>query len=342
MATRPIELAYQPGQIVYCIRVSELSVAPIYVYNQATGLYEIEDNTKWNTTNYLIALTEVLPGIYRATCPANSTLVQATEYFYTVRTAGGSITNADPTIDAPHIGTGNSQGVDINAVGNPNAPVNPNPTADLAVANMALMLLGQHAITSFVDGSVQALAVNTFYANDRDEVLRKASWKFASVISSLTQLPNEAIVGWAYIYAFPTDAVTIRKVFYQDSSYLDYPYFWNWYQNTPPPLITNPMPQEFRVIYQEDIDALVLACNFNPAYVEYTARIDDPSVYDAMFIKCLAYKLASDIAVVLNSDKEVTERMNQKYEMFISEAARVNGNEDQVPNREQSSYLDAR
>jgi hypothetical protein len=338
VAANPIELNYPvTGRNVCCIRVSidPATGASAKVYNTNTQLYETY--TAAHDSLYQINLTEVIPNYYRAACPAGSITTPATELFFDMK--------GDTTLNilnhAPSIGQGNSQGVNIGTINGSITSVGVNPSAVVDICNLALTHIGQKNITSLSDATENARRCLQIYANCRDEVLRDAAWKFATVIATLVENDVVTVVGWDYVYDLPADYVRIRKIYTDDTTLFDTMISNSaMFVNTIP--VTNPRGIPYKIVYDVDTAAQVLVSNANPLYIEYTVRINNPSFYDAMFIKALSFKLASELANYLCTDSNESDKMLQRYAMIMSEAARVNGDEDGIPLEKRSTTWDVR
>lgn len=331
----PIELNYPlTGRNVCCIRVAinENTASP-KVYNTSTQLYETYNAS--NDSLYQINLTETIPHYYRAVCPSGSLSIPATELYFDM--AGASVLD---TTTHKTIGQGNSQGVNIGTINGQDSSLGDNPTAIVDICNLALTHIGQKKITSLSASTENARVMNRIYTTCRDEVLRRAKWKFAQVLATLTELEDETFVGWNFVYTFPSDCIKIDRVFSDDSNQFDLQIFSNPLIRTSP--VTDPEGIPYKVFYDTNISLRVIVANDNPAYIMYTARVTDPAVYDALFIKALSFKLAAEAANPLCGDSEEAKEMTQRYELAISEAARVNGGEDGVPRRQKSNYIDIR
>jgi hypothetical protein len=329
-----MELAYpNTGRTVYAVRSSLTSGASLFLFNNSTLFYEAVNLA--NAAQYACPLTEVAPRLYRGVVPSASLSIPATEYFYDQQGGSPNLTNDIM------IGSGNSQGVDLQQInGNTNNGIGLNVSAIVDICNMALRHIGQKPITTLSDDTENARLCNQFFNTCRDAVLRGVSWNFATIVDSLVQLPNESVTGWSYVYSIPATCLYIRKVYCDDTCVFQQPIF----PTTPNFLTptTNPRPQPYKVVYDSNISAMVIVANIQPAYIEYTARIIDPSFYDPLFIEALAYKLASQLASPLCGDPEEAKEMVQYYLAAISEAARQNGNENGVPRSDASAYMDVR
>lgn len=329
----PIELTFQAGRTVYCVRSSLLSGSDLFIYNTVTELYEAYSASNWSL--YVINVPEVAPGLYRTTCPAGSLDVPATEYFY-----AQTGVSPNPTDDAPSIAGGNSQGVNIGTINGVISSLGTDVATDLAICNLALTHLGQKNIATFSDATENARRCNQIYNTCRDEVLSASDWAFATVIDTLVELTDEEVLGWLYVYVFPSDCLYVRKIFGDNSNHFDLPSFPDANNLLVP--TTNPEKVDFKIVYQVDLDAMVIVTNFSPAYIEYTARVATGSLYSKLFIKALSFKIAGELSVILNGDGPQSDKMFQKYALAVGEAQRINGNQDGVSRRQKSNYVDVR
>lgn len=333
MPTNPVEFAYQPGRTIYFIR-SEVAALTITLYNTNTGIYEPFNVSNWSS--YAIIIPEVATGYYRIIPPAGSLIRQATEIFYEQQGVSPASTDGQP------IGVGSSQGVNVATVDG--APYNPfDPAAAADIVNLALAHLGQSKIVSLSDNTENARKANLIFTNCAKEVLRDAWWNFASTIVLLNlnndQITN-AVPGWNYVYDIPTDCLLVRKVYGETGPIFDVTLPFTPDNFIVP--ISNPLTVPFRVVYVPALAGKELICNINPVYMEYTSFILDVTLWDADFVKAMTFKLATELAVVLTGSQDKEKRMEQKYLQTLSEAQKLNGNENGVPRRPVNDYLDVR
>lgn len=329
-AVQPIEVNYEVGRTLYCFR-SSLTAAEgtAEFYNTITGEYELYDVAHW--TQYVVEIPEVAPGYYKTFPPDDSLQTPATERIFEERDTG-----VGPQVsDAPAIGQSNSQGAGTR---NPTTDVGSNADAVVDIINLALTHLGQKLIETIDDPTENARRAKLIYNTIRDEVLRDASWKFATVIAELVENDDVDVSGFGFVFDAPTDLIFIRRVFAETGGIFDL--FTDPSQNPIPQ--TNPLGIPYLFVYDVAEDTHVIACNINPAFIIYTVRLADPSFYDALFKKALSYKLAMELAMKLNGSPTESERMGKLYALAISEAAKVNGMEDGIPQRRKSTTIDAR
>lgn len=337
MGTSPIEFTYRPNQIVYCFR-SQVSTTTAYFYNTVSGAYEAYNSSNW--ANYAIAVPEVAPGYYRAIPPAASLSVQATELFYQEFDTGVGPQVSDAA--SGPIGVGNSQGVNIATVDG-SIFTGFSPTAVVDIVNMALTHIGQGKIATLNDATENARKANIVFTNCVKEVMRDCWWNFTTVIALLALNADQttnAVAGWNYVYDIPSDCLLVRKIYGESGPLFDLALPFTPDNVTVP--ITNPFTLPFRVLYSPTTTKKQIVCNINPVYIEYTAFIVDVTLWDADFIKALTFKLAAELGGILTGSRDKVADMKQNYVIAMSEAQKLNGNEDGVPRRQKNNFLDAR
>lgn len=329
----PIEVNYQVGRSLYAFRVA---LATGKFFNTDTNLYETFDAANW--LDYYIEIPEIgATGYYRVMPPEDSLSTPATEIIYEIKDTGvGAVIG-----DAPAIAQGNSQGVTVQSIGGVSTTTGSDVSADIDICNLALNHLGQASIEAFDDENERARRCSLLFNNVRDMVMRDANWNFTTVIAELERHEDEdvSVTGWGYVYQCPTDLLYVRKIYGDDSSLFEIPSTSDSSFVLP---VSNPTPQEFRIVYLPDTDERVIVTNLEQAFIEYTSRMGNTSLYDPMFVKAMSYKLAEELAPVLNGDDGKATKMAQNYLIAISEAKRVNGNETGVKTRRTSSFIDAR
>lgn len=196
------------------------------------------------------------------------------------------------------------------------------PTSNVQICNLALGHLGQKAITSLSESSNNARKCSTFFESARDSVLRAAAWNFSTSERALALIDDETLLGWDYIYARPSNALFVRKVY-------------NEYT------LESKVGDEFKE-FKASSGQLAIACDVENAYAEITVQVTDPNDFDENFIEALSFKLASFLAKPLTGDMKIEERMDTKYKLLIGEAQKINYSEGKPKNNNVSSYVSAR
>lgn len=191
------------------------------------------------------------------------------------------------------------------------------------IANVALGHIAQKPIQSLTEATIQAAAISRIYTPALEETLRVHNWPFAKVIRVLVAIADYDSIKWTYAYAYPSNCVIVRKVLNEATADME-------------------IGEKFEELYDVDTAVKVIATNTLSAYAEYTYLVTDTTLYDATFINAFTHRLASDLAVDLNGDKEMAKAEIAIFNTVISEAQRIASYERHNPITRNSSYVDAR
>ena len=195
--------------------------------------------------------------------------------------------------------------------------------SDITICNLALSHLGQAPIVSLGEANESARQLSRIYDLTRDTVLRAKDWRFASVKALLVEVADQAIPGWAYIYAYPVKCLCIRKVFYDAES-------------------QDPAPIEFETLFIPAINQKAIATNFDDAYIAYTYQVTDPALFDMSFVMAFSFLLAAQVGKPLTGDDNIPKLMLQLYGSLVSDAGRINDAEKYIKSNPTSSFEDVR
>ena len=172
--------------------------------------------------------------------------------------------------------------------------------ADLC--NLALARMGHKLrIGSLFDGSFAAKKFLDAYSQTRDELLESYDYDFAERTIGPTLLKSappggyfpptawdptvNPPIGFAFEYAFPSDAIKIRTV-----------------RPTPLFLINaDPQPNAFQLSNDNYLtpSQRVILCNVPSAIGVYTGQVTDPTTWDVTFCEALSAALERRLASVL-------------------------------------------
>lgn len=191
------------------------------------------------------------------------------------------------------------------------------------ICNLALTYIGQKTITSLDEPSENARRASLLFATALDSVLRAHNWNFAGKIEALAEIAGEPVLGWAYLYKYPSKCLFVRKIFNQDT-------------------LNDAEPQQFKELLSSTTNQKAIATNLKPAYAEITVQVTDPNLYDSLFVKALAYNMASELAQPLCGDSVLGEKMAGYYTKVIEQAKTSNAAEGNYTPQITSSYEDAR
>ena len=179
--------------------------------------------------------------------------------------------------------------------------------SNVTIANMALIELGASRINSLTDGSKAAITCNIMFDRARDETLRTHEWNCAIERQELNQLSEGPITDdWEHRYQLPVDPPCLRVINIPDR-----------------PKATWRIEGQY-----------LLTNESSPLIIRYIKEIKDPSLFDSLLVKAIAYRLASDIANSLSDDANKKAQMEALYDRAIAEAKSIDADESKEPNPE--------
>lgn len=170
------------------------------------------------------------------------------------------------------------------------------------VVNAALVRIGHtFRVGSLYDGSAAAKAALDIYGQTRDDLLTEVRPDFAGRQEPLTLQKTAPVSGyvppiiwnpqqypqqpWIFQYAYPSDALVVGSV--------------------RPPAVTVPVflptAKTFSISNDETFNPpqKVILCNVFGAIATYTARVTDPTTWNAAFSEALIASLARRLTVAL-------------------------------------------
>ena len=165
--------------------------------------------------------------------------------------------------------------------------------SEVAIANAALLLVGDETITAFTDDSTRARMVNQLYPSARDEVLEAYPWTFAITRVQLNQLAASPLFGFSYQYQLPSDCLRMLE------------------------------PSEESATFR--VEGRKVLTDESTLYIRYIKRVVDPSEFTPGFSRAVAAKLASYIAYPITRNHTLSVDMNKLYELRLADAASVDG-----------------
>ena len=177
-------------------------------------------------------------------------------------------------------------------------------TTDVDICNRALSRLGTRATISALDeNSTEARTAYIWYAATRDVLLRSHDWNFARRRVILAG-QGSAPTGWTFRYALPTDCIRLLR-------------------------IASALPHRDPVRFEVagDSTSRFVLCDEPAAEAVYTARVDDPNLYDAGFASALVDQLAAHIAYPITQKTEIAVRLAQMARAALADAMAADVNE---------------
>jgi hypothetical protein len=194
------------------------------------------------------------------------------------------------------------------------------------ICNLALSHLGNaNEIGNLeTEKSAEASACRRFYDTTRDQTLRDFSWPFATKIASLALIESDPNSEWDYAYGYPSDCLLIRRILSGIS----------------------PDTSATRVPYRvaNGTSGLYIFTDKEDAEIEYTIRVDDPTLYPPDFVMAFSLRLAHFIAPrVTGADEyKLGDRALKLYAMEISTAQMSAVGEEQAYLPPESEFITVR
>lgn len=198
-------------------------------------------------------------------------------------------------------------------------------TSTVEIANVALSEhLGCTTINAFSDDTPEAVQVNLHYGRCLRALLEMHWWNFARGRQILAELTNDRTTEWAYKYARPADALTIRWV------------------NEPTTARSlrrvNKSPDTKRHVTLDAIysDVAGAAC-------EYTRLMSDPATYSQMFRDALSARLAVAMAKPLTENSRLRRDAIEAFQYHLDLAMVHDASEEDADDyAETAGWLQAR
>lgn len=178
--------------------------------------------------------------------------------------------------------------------------------SNVEIANRALTKIGSKRIVALTDNTKEAREINSMFSIVRDAELRKFNWRFSIKRAALAAHADTPTFGFSYQYRTPADCLKILDVgdYYPGAELTDY---------------VN--ADDSAYAYE---NGFILTDYVAPLNLRYVARIEDPTMFDALFVESFACKLAMETAEPITQSSTKRELATREYADSIREAVRNN------------------
>ena len=193
-------------------------------------------------------------------------------------------------------------------------------SSEVALCNLALSHLGQGGISSLDENSTEAELCKLAYPVSRDATLRDHPWNFAMRREPLALLADEAPPGWDYVYQYPADCLAARYILPECGV------------GKPP----------FEIALGSGGMQRIVLTDEPSAWLAYTARVKDTTLFDPLFVQAVAVRLASDLAQPITGEGTKQQNLLRLYEGLLDMARQADANEGRVAAPPGSAFLEAR
>lgn len=162
--------------------------------------------------------------------------------------------------------------------------------SDTDIANVSLRLIGQSAITSITDGSVNGNIIDDVYTELRDDLLSSHPWNFATKRVELARSATNPAFEFDYAYVLPADWLRTVSVQDNDAGY-------------------------GTVLHRSEQvgGQLALVSSSDKIYLRYISRVTDPNLMSSDFRRALALALARDLAVPISSSNTMQAQYSAEH-----------------------------
>lgn len=158
--------------------------------------------------------------------------------------------------------------------------------SDIEIASNALVRIGVPPISSFNEGGAAGVVAGNLYEPTIRALLTDHRWRFASAKRQLAQLTAAPLNEWQYAYQLPSDMIMLYRV-YPGTEYEIY---------------------EDKLYSQE-----------NTIEIDYLFRAPEP-LFSPYFQLACEYKLASEFALTVTSNRSLAETYEIKYQDTMKKA----------------------
>lgn len=233
-------------------------------------------------------------------------------------------------------------------------------TSKVDIVNEALAQCGtQSTISSFDEGSPESNIASLLYQTKIDALFRAAHWGFAryQVLATLLKQAADPTTGapssdpppkpWLFSYSYPEDCIQLRFI----------PRVMNPNTATPSPPLTTGTSSSFtpqvwaevpaKFVIGTDFDSegnriKVILTNEPLATLVYTARIEDPDLWDPAFREAAVATLAAWFVNPLNMSKSLIDTNMAIATAVITQARISDGNEQWQSQDHQPDWISVR
>lgn len=183
----------------------------------------------------------------------------------------------------------------------------------IQICNLSLMMIGMPIIVSFDDENTNARMCKNFYPMIRDRVLRDHPWSFAITYSDLnTTTEQSPEPDFPFVCSEPYDLIRILEV---DDG------------------------EAYRCVGNR------ILTKRRGARLKYVRRVEDPEMFDSLFVETLQYALAAEIVMTNTRDAQLVNFYRSEYERRLVIARSIDSAEnrhDLTPRPKRSHWIEAR
>lgn len=193
--------------------------------------------------------------------------------------------------------------------------------SQIQIVNLALARIGEPPIVSFDDANTAAKSAETIYPLMVASLQRRYRWNFCKKRAVLAPLADELPFGEFKVYQKPTDLVSVVGAYESrwggEAAY-----------------------SAQRDLLRVEGDKILWPGETLNLY--YIRRVDQESLFDAVFVEALAWAIARDLALSVANDQGKAQMAEQMFQRTIKTARTSNALETAPEPIVASEWLDGR
>lgn len=182
--------------------------------------------------------------------------------------------------------------------------------SEVAIANDALLRLGEQQVTALNEDSRNGRLVNHFYASVRDSVLASHPWNEAIKRSGLARLTTTPAWGFSYLYQLPSDFITLIRIDGADS--------------------------DFR------IEQRTIATDLTTMNIVYVFRLTDVAAMSEDLKKCISTRMSAEMSKPITGSDSTFDRMWTLHQQALNEARYQDSRQGPIDRVTGSTWVNAR
>lgn len=187
------------------------------------------------------------------------------------------------------------------------------------IANRALTKLGAARIIALDDDSTASNTLDSMFDIVRDAELRANLWHFSKARAQLPALAETPLFGFSHQFQLPSDYLRLIQVGQRHCRAR--PSEDGWYSIEGGRLLVN---------------------QSGPLHVRYVRRVDDPTLFDALFVEAFACRLAAEACETITNSNSKKQAAWAEYGEAIAQARRANSIERPALAMSDDTWLEAR
>lgn len=178
--------------------------------------------------------------------------------------------------------------------------------SNVEIANRALTKIGAKRLVSLDDNTKEGRETKSMFTIVRDAMLRAHNWRFSIKRAEVAAQVDAPAFGYSYQYRLPADCLKVLWVgdFYPGADHSDY---------------IGADTSEYAIE-----NGLILTDYVAPLKLRYVARIEDPTLFDSLFVEAFACKLAMELAEPLTQSGTKRDLAYREYRDAILQATNTN------------------